>query len=367
MSDLALKRKQIGRHSKSLTLVGMRGVGKTVLLTRMMQNAQSSGMYGAWVESPEDRSFLSALLPELRSCLLQLSRLESAKALANHALGALASFVAAARVSYADVQVHLDFEPEQGVADSGDVETDLRELLEVTGKAAKSADTCVTLFVDEMQYVSERELAAIITSLHIATQRELPITLVGAGLPQVFGKLGRAKSYAERLFDYVDVGALDREDASLAIATPLRAEGVEIHDAALSAIVEETRGYPYFLQEWGRQVWNVANRSPVTLDDVRQASELAIASLDFGFFRVRLDRMTPAERRYVRAMAEIGPGPHRSSDIASILERDVTAVAPIRNRLINKGVIYSPGHGDTAFTVPMFDEFMKRASLELEP
>ena len=366
MADLMLRRKMIGRPSKSLALVGLRGVGKTVLLNRIMENASSNGMYEAWIESPEDRSFLSALLPELRSCLLALSRLESAKALAHQALGALASFVAAARVTYADVEVRLDFESAPGVADSGDLETDLRELLEATGRAAASAETCVTLFVDELQYVSERELAALITSLHIATQRQLPITLVGAGLPQVFGKLGRAKSYAERLFEYVEVGPLGREDASSAIETPLSAEGIEIHRHALNAIVNETQGYPYFLQEWGQQVWNVSDNSPVTLQDVHQASERAIASLDFGFFRVRVDRMTPTERRYVRAMAEIGPGPHRSSDIASILDRDVTAVATIRSRLINKGMVFSPGHGDTAFTVPMFDEFMKRAFPELE-
>ena len=182
----------------------------------------------------------------------------------------------------------------------------------------------------------------------------------GAGLPQLAAMAGEAKSYAERLFDYPPVGPLESSDAERAIREPIRTKGAEIKRDALAEIVKHTRGYPYFLQEWGKHAWDVADASPITLEDVRQASVGAIAALDESFFRVRFDRLTPVERRYMRAMAELGPGPHRSGDIAARLGRQVTGLGPTRSGLITKGMIWSPSHGDTAFTVPLFDEFMKR-------
>jgi hypothetical protein len=216
------------------------------------------------------------------------------------------------------------------------------------------------LFIDELQYVEEDQLAALITALHRVAQRQLPVTLVGAGLPQLPGRMGRAKSYAERLFDFPQIGPLDANAARDAIAVPAQQQQVEFERAALDRIVRETQGYPYFLQEWGKHAWDAAKASPITVHDVEQASITAVAALDESFFRVRFDRLTPAEKRYLRAMAELGPGPHRSGDIAHALERKVTSLAPLRNQLIAKGMIWSPNHGDTAFTVPMFDEFMKR-------
>jgi hypothetical protein len=216
------------------------------------------------------------------------------------------------------------------------------------------------MFLDELQYVEEEQLAALITSLHRAAQRRLPVVLVGAGLPQLRGKMGRAKSYAERLFEFPEIGPLSREAAETAIVKPARDRDVDFNEDAFNQIFKETRGYPYFLQEWGKQAWDVASESPITLADVREATRTAIAALDASFFRVRFDRLTPVEKRYLRAMAEIGPGPHRSGDIAEQLVRKVTALGPTRNQLIAKGMIYSPSHGDTAFTVPLFDEFMKR-------
>ena len=201
----------------------------------------------------------------------------------------------------------------------------------------------------------------LIAALHRAAQRQIPVTMVGAGLPQLRGQTGRAKSYAERLFDFPEVGPLDPEDARRAIEVPVRDEDADIDDAAVVAIIEKTHGYPYFLQEWGKHAWDVAPRSPITLDDVHAASRLTLAALDESFFQVRFDRLTPLEKRYLRAMAELGPGPHRSGDIADTLGRKVTSLAPTRNQLISKGMIWSPAHGDTAVTVPLFDEYLRRS------
>jgi hypothetical protein len=304
---------------------------------------------------------LPALLaPELRRALLRLSRSQQAKDLAQRALSGLAGFVSALRVKYDDIEVGLDFEPEPGLADSGDLEHDLQALLEAVGAAAKEAGTALILFLDELQYVEEEELAALITALHRTAQRRLPVMLVGAGLPQLRGRTGQAKSYAERLFDFPEIGPLTPEAARAAIEKPVTAEGVEVTNSALVHIVQHTQRYPYFLQEWGKHAWDVADASPITAEDVHQASKEVIAALDESFFRVRFDRLTPAEKRYLRAMAELGPGPHRSGDIAQILDRKVTSLAPTRSQLIVKGMIWSPSHGDTAFTVPLFDEFMHR-------
>ena len=216
------------------------------------------------------------------------------------------------------------------------------------------------LFIDELQYVAEEQLAALITALHRCAQGKLPVVLVGAGLPQLRGQMGRAKSYAERLFDFPEIGPLIDEAARSAIEKPANAQGVAIDADALDGIVVQTRGYPYFLQEWGKHAWDVASQSPITHADVDTASRAVVAALDESFFRVRLDRLTPTEKRYLRAMAELGPGPHRSGDIADILGKKVTALGPTRNQLIAKGMVWSPSHGDTAFTVPLFDEFMRR-------
>ena len=357
---VALARIKLARPSKSLLMVGLRGVGKTVLLESMREEAQAVGIRTLSVEAPENRSLPALLAPQLRQALLQLSNNERAKKLAHRALRGLAGFAAALKVKYQDIEVGLDLEPEPGLADNGDLEMDLQALLEAAGLAAKEAETALALFVDELQYVEEEELAALIISLHLTAQRRLPVVMVGAGLPQLRARTGRAKSYAERLFDFPEVGALTAAAARTAIARPAEDEGVAIDDDALQRIVEETRGYPYFLQEWGKHSWDVAERSPIGIADVERASVTARAALDEGFFRVRFDRLTPSEKRYLRAMSELGPGPHRSGDIARVLGLKVTSLGPARSQLISKGMIWSPGHGDTAFTVPLFDRFMRR-------
>jgi hypothetical protein len=341
-------------------MVGLRGVGKTVLLDRMRDDAEAAKLQTMRVEAPEGRSLPAMLAPELRHTLLKLCRNAQAKDLAVRALKGLAGFAKALKVKYGDIEVGLDYEPEPGLADNGVLEHDLLALLEAVGATAKKAATAVVMCVDELQYVEEEELAALITALHRTAQRSLPVVLVGAGLPQLRGRMGKAKSYAERLFDFPEIGALPTAAAERAIEKPLNEQSVTINDDALHRILEQTHRYPYFLQEWGKQVWDTADTSPITRDNVDQASEIAVSALDASFFRVRFDRLTPAEKKYLRAMAELGPGPHRSGDIAAALGRMVTSLAPTRNQLIAKGMIWSPTHGDTAFTVPLFDQFMHR-------
>jgi hypothetical protein len=296
----------------------------------------------------------------LRQGLLRLSHNEKAKDLAQRALRGLAGFAKALKLKYQDIEVGLDFDPEPGLADNGDLEHDLQALFETVGAAAKAAGTALVIFIDELQYVQEEELAALITALHRSAQRRLPVMLVGAGLPQLRGRMGRAKSYAERLFDFPEIGPLKPDAARIAITKPTADNGVTVNADALELIVTKTQCYPYFLQEWGKHAWDTAPASPISRQDVELASQSVIAALDESFFRVRFDRLTPAEKKYLRAMAELGAGPHRSGDIAEQLAREVTALGPTRNQLISKGMIWSPSHGDTAFTVPLFDQFMHR-------
>jgi hypothetical protein len=313
-----------------------------------------------WIEAPEDRSLPAILAPQIRLALLRLSRVERTRDLAQRALRGLAGFARSLKVKYQDIEVGIDFEPEPGLADNGDLELDLQTLLELAGEAARAAGSALVLCVDELQYVEEEELAALIIALHRASQRQLPVVMFGAGLPQLRGRMGRAKSYAERLFDFPEIGPLPVDDARRAIERPALEHGVSFEAAALDRIVEQTRGYPYFLQEWGKHVWDVAPRSPITVEDVERATDSAVAALDESFFRVRFDRLAPSEKRYLRTMAELGPGPHRSGKIAEELGREPSSLAPTRAKLIDQGMIWSPSHGDTAFTVPMFDEFMRR-------
>lgn len=357
---VALERVQRGLPTKSVLMVGLRGVGKTVLLDRMRDDAIASGITAVRIEAPENRSLPALLAPELRIALLRLSRNARAKDLATRALRGLAGFAKGLKARYGDIEVGFDFDPEPGLADNGDLEHDLQALLEAAGMAAQKAGTALALFIDELQYVEEEQLAALITALHRAAQRRLPVVLVGAGLPQLRGRMGNAKSYAERLFDFPEIGPLAPDAVRYAIEKPANDQGVDVAPNALDHIVRETLGYPYFVQEWGKHSWDVASRSPITEADTRAATALAVAALDESFFRVRFDRLTPAEKRYLRAMAELGPGPHRSGDVAQEVGRDVTALGPVRGKLIAKGMIWSPQHGDTAFTVPLFDEFMRR-------
>lgn len=363
---IALDRLRNGLAARSLLMVGLRGVGKTVLLTRIAQETEARGFVVVQIESPERRSLPALLIPSLRLALLKLDRIAAAGELAKKALRALGGFVGAMKVKYQDIEFGVDLGNEPGIADSGDLEHDLIDLFVELGRAAKEKKTAVVFFIDELQYVEEEQFAALITALHKCAQLQLPIALIGAGLPQLVGRAGRAKSYAERLFEYPEIGPLKESEARRALVVPAKELGVAYEEGALVEILAQTKAYPYFLQEWGKHSWHCAGASPITREDAVSATELAIQELDASFFRVRFDRLTPAEKRYLRAMAELGEGPHRSGDIAHLLNRDVQAVAPIRATLIGKGMVYSPSHGDNSFTVPLFDGYMKRVMPDLQ-
>jgi hypothetical protein len=314
-------------------------------------------LVGAFIEAPETGDFEHLLAARLRSILLELDRGSVSRAV-KRALGTLKSF------SYNlpdGTSIALNVDAIAGSADSGVLADDTTDLLVAVGEAAKDRERGLLIAIDEVQYLAADELAALITAIHRTVQLALPVILVGAGLPQLPGLAGNAKSYAERLFDFPEIGSLDDYDARAVLSTPANERGVEFSDDALDSLLDFTQGYPYFLQEWGYHVWNAAPESLITLDDVNLAARDVQRRLDENFFRVRMDRLTPAEKQYLGAMAELGPGPHRSGDVAAQLGVKVESVAPRRSVLIQKGMVYSPAHGDTAFTVPMFDDFLRRA------
>lgn len=353
--SLTLGRAHAGRPGKSVMPVGLRGVGKTVLLNRFSEMAERDGFATAFIEAPEVGNFPTLLAVPLRKILLGFDRGHVSRAV-TRALRVLKSFT----LQLPDgTTIHIDPEPLIGEADSGNLGSDLTDLFVAVGEAARDRNRGVLVAVDEVQYLLERELSALIVAIHRTTQLNLPLVLVGAGLPQLPGLAGEARSYSERLFEFPEIGSLSPEDARTALEVPARDLGVAFADGALGGLVDESQGYPYFLQEWGFHVWNHAIASPIAADDVQAVRSLVLAALDRDF-RVRLDRLTPKEREYLRAMADLGPGPHRSGDIATQLGVRVESVAPRRSALIKKGMIYSPAHGDTAFTVPLFDEFLRR-------
>lgn len=358
-AETTLARIREGRPSKSFLFVGLRGVGKTVLLNRMQEISEAKNYKSVFVEATEEKPLPALLYPYLRQLLISLDRMENLSEQVKRGLRVLRSFANSVKVKYESIEIGLDIDPETGTADSGDLEADLSELLLAIAEAAASRKIAVALIIDEMQYLSETELSALITSIHRINQKQLPVILIGAGLPQLVGLTGKSKSYAERLFDFPRIGPLATVDAQDALQGPVRREGVEFEPNALSEIIKITDGYPYFLQEWGYHAWNLAPTSPIKIDVIRKSHEAVTARLDESFFRVRFDRLTPSEKDYLRAMADLA-SPRRSGDIAALLGVQGTSVAPRRSGLIKKGMIYSPAHGDTEFTVPLFDQFMKR-------
>lgn len=344
-------------------LIGLRGVGKTVLLNRFAEIATAEGMELAFIEAPETGDLRTLLAAKLRTVLLRLDRSGTTRAVL-HALRVLKTF----SLQLPDgSRLSLDVDPLLGQADSGLLAEDLTDLLVAVGQATADKQVGLLLALDEVQYLEAEELGGLITAVHRTNQLDLPVVLVGAGLPQLPGLAGEAKSYAERLFDFPEVGSLPPEDAVAALAIPAADQGVEFQRDALEEMVAEARGYPYFLQEWGYHVWNQAAGSPVTVEDVIATRPLVVDQLDRNFFLVRFDRLTPREKGYLRAMAALGPGPHRSGDIAAELGVRVESVAPRRSGLIGKGMIYSPAHGDTAFTVPLFDAYLMRTMPDWPP
>ena len=349
------------RPEKSLLLTGLRGVGKTVLLNEIERIAQATGYRTILVEAHEGKPLAVLLAPHLRRLLFDLDRLKGAGDKARRGLSVLRSFIGAIKLKVGDIDFGLDIEPEPGSADSGDLEVDLPNLFMAVGEAAQERGVAVAILIDEIQYFSPAELSALIMAMHKMQQRQLPLVLIGAGLPILPGLAGESKSYAERLFSFPPLGPLPEPDADRALQDPMTEAGEAFEPAALHEIFRLTRGYPYFLQEWGYQAWNHAAASPISLTVVKETSDLVSKRLDENFFRVRFDRLTPREKTYLRAMAELGPGPYRTGDIADKLTIKINTLGPVRASLIKKGMVYSPSHGEMAFTVPLFDEFMRRA------
>ena len=362
---IILGRTKTGRATQSMILVGLRGVGKTVLLTEIRKIAEKEGFAVVFFEAHEGKKLAELIIPPLREMLYVISTMEQARMLAARGLRVLKSFVSSLSITIEGVTFGLGVDGETGVADSGDLEADLPRLFEVVGDAAKASGKPLLILVDEVQYLESVEFSALVMAMHRVNQRQLPITMIAAGLPQTLALAGNSKSYAERLFRYPEIGPLDEAAARRALEEPARPAGVSFAAEAIERILDVTKRYPYFLQQWGYDAWNVAKQSPISAPDVDMATRHAIHELDQSFFKVRFDRCTPAERRYMRALAELGPGKQRSGDVAEKLGIKVTSLGPVRNALIRKGMIYSPAHGDTAFTVPLFDEFMKRAMPEL--
>jgi hypothetical protein len=334
-------------------------------LNRIRELAEGDGYKAVLVEAHENKSLPALLLPELRQILFSLDAMASVSDKTKRALRVLVSFIKTFKAEAGGITLSID--PELGTSDSGDLEADLATLFVAIGEAAADRSTAVAICVDELQYLKELELSALIMAVHRVSQRSLPLVLIGAGLPQVVGLAGKSKSYAERLFDFPVVGALKPDDARNAVVEPAKSQGVKVTVDAVTEIIRMTKGYPYFLQQWGHEAWNLATDPLIDKPIVELATQQAIGKLDSSFFRVRFDRLTPREKDYLRALAELGYGPQRSGEIADLLGVRIQTVAPLRGSLIRKGMIYSPSYGDTEFTVPLFDEFMKRMIPNMPP
>lgn len=369
-AEILLGRARLRKSEKSLLLTGLRGVGKTVLLNEIGRIALLAQYQTISLEAYEDKPLSQILIPHLKKLLFELDRIAGANDKVKRGLAVLKSFITSlkftAKASEDGITYGLEIEPEKGSADSGDLEVDLPNLFVAVAEAAQDKSTAVALLIDEIQYFSSKELSSLIMAMHRLQQKQLPFVLIGAGLPVLPELAGDAKSYAERLFNFPKVGELTEEETVKALLDPVRAEGVEFELDAMKEIFRLTRGYPYFIQEWGYQSWNQARHSPITLTDVSRATATVSQRLDDNFFRVRFDRLTPQEKFFLRAMAQSGQRPYRTSDVAATMNKTISRLGPLRASLIKVGMIYSPSYGVLDFTVPLFDEFMIRVMPDLE-
>jgi len=354
------------RSEKSMLLTGLRGVGKTVLLNEIKRMADNDGYRTIFIEAHEGKALGPQIAPHLRSLLYDLDRIAGTGDKVKRGLAVLRSFIGSLSLTIGDVSIGLDIEPEKGTADSGDLEIDLPHLFIAIGEAADDRNMAVAIFIDEIQYFNKKELGALIMAMHKIQQQQLPLVLLGAGLPILPGLAGASKSYAERLFSFPNIGTLSQDDSAKALQDPAHEARIAFESSALTEVYRLTKGYPYFLQEWGYVAWNLATSSPITLQVIQDATMTVISRLDENFFRVRYERLTPSEKNFLRAMVELGLDTHRTGDIADILRVKVTSLGPVRAKLINKGMIYSPAHGDLTFTVPLFREFMIRTIPEFQ-
>ena len=366
---LLLARVAAGRHQRSMIITGLRGVGKTVLLNQFEALAAEAGWVVALQEipSPRDhpRDFRELAASMVRRAMYDLSRGKQMTDAIKHAFGVLRSFRPKVTIGESGaLEFSIDIARVDGLADSGNITTDLGDLLVELGRLAKSQNRPVLFLFDEVQYLGIADLAALVTAIHRVDQKSLPVSLIAAGLPQLPALVGEAKSYAERLFDFRRIGQLDDAAARRALVVPAR-PSLEYSAEAIALLLVESDRYPHFIQEWGWATWNCARRSPATPDDVRSARTEALASLDRGFFDVRYERATARERDYLRAMAALGQGPYRSGAVAERLGVKPSGAAPIRDGLMAKGLVYAPSYGLIDFTVPHFDTYLGRRAVEI--
>ncbi len=346
-----------GAPQRSLMLYGLRGVGKTVLLNEMESIAQSEGYLSEHLEMSENDDFRRIIAKSCRKILLSLSRLENIK---DKCIGALGILKAFSLVIPDGPELKIDVEAATGIGDTGDLDSDLVDLMVSIGETAKDANRYIVFFIDEVQYLSEKAVSGLIASSHRIAQKNLPVVFICAGLPQIAALSGDAKSYAERLFEFIPIGELRNGSDREALIGPASSQGVTFSDDAVNVLCEEAKGYPYFIQEFGRHSWDLAKDSPISEEVAVNASITAIDTLDDSFFKVRMDRATTAEREFMKAMAYIGTGIYKSTDVAEKLGKKINSIGPVRAQLISKGFIYSPQHGEVAFSVPLYDEYIRR-------
>lgn len=356
----SIHRSMGGMSARSFMFVGLRGVGKTVLLNEVQSIADQAGALTDYFEIGANVPLTVKVVYTLRAALLKLDRIKGVSEKVKRGLRVLKSFVRTVKVKYKDLEIAVDIENERGVADSGTLTRDLPEVFIAAGEAAKSRNSSIVILIDEIQNLPAEEFEALIMAIHRTNQKQLPILIVGAGLPSLVKISAEAKTYAERLFEYPDIGPLSEVEACRALLTPAKNSGADYSDDAVKAVFKKTKGYPYFIQEWGYQAWNIAPKSPISLADIRKASKLAVDRLDKNFFRSRYEVLTNPQRDYLRAMAELGSGAHKTGDIARKLGKSTGALAPHRSALIRRGLIYSPEYGHASLTVPLFDEFILR-------
>ncbi|MEU6644991.1 AAA family ATPase [Saccharomonospora sp. NPDC046836] len=363
--DVVLERVARGKPERSLMLTGLRGVGKTVLLGELRSMAVRRGWGAGKIEARPDAELRRPLSAALHRAVRDIAVRHRAPDRVDEVLAVLKAFALKATKPDAKLrdrwQPGIDVPPAQGRADTGDIEIDLVELFTDVAELATDVGTGVALLIDEVQDLIPEDVSALCAACHELSQSGAPLVVVGAGLPHVPAVLSAAKSYSERLFRYTRIDRLGREDADRAVLAPVEREGAEIAPRALDELYDASAGYPYFIQAYGKAAWDAAPSNPITEEDVRVAAPEAEAELAVGFFGSRYERATPAEREYLRAMAELTRGRDESastSDVAVYLGRKPSSLSPARDSLIKKGLVYSAERGHIAFTVPHFGNYL---------
>lgn len=362
-ADKVLEAVAMGYPQKPVVYYGLRGVGKTVLLNAVEEKAEELDLLYSHIEIAEKRSFIVQIANASKKIIHRMSVIESVKDLGHKALGILQAF----QVTYDPEEQTFSAglsEPSMYIS-SGVLSDDLTEMFVAMGRMAAKAKRAVCFFIDEIQYMKTKELEALINALHRVNQLRLPITIYGAGLPKILKIFGEVKSYSERLFQYIQVAELSDRAAEEAIVKPAAELGVKYEDSAVKEIKEWSKGYPFFIQELCNTVWERTEGDVIRQSDVERVVPLFLEELDKGFFKMRYDRCTKKEHDFLFAMVRCGDLPCTISNVANILHKKVSSISPTRAQLISKGIIYSTGYGEIDFTVPQFDQYLKRINPEL--